>query len=56
MTPIRTDLFWAGAFLMLALANFVGLITDRDATTMFTILPALWVVNRGRDCRSRREV
>ncbi len=58
MTPIRTDLCWAAAFLTLALANFVGLITDRDAATMFAILPALWVVTRGRDClsRSHREV
>ncbi len=47
MTPIRTSLIWAAAFILLALANRFGLIADKDATTMFAVLPALWVATGG---------
>lgn len=55
MTPIRTSLIWAAAFILLALANRFGLIADKDATTMFAVLPALWVATSGpgRSCRPK---
>lgn len=55
MTNLRTSLFWAAAFILLALGNRFGLIADKDATTMFAILPALWVASRGlATCRPRK--
>lgn len=55
MTNLRTSLFWAAAFILLALGNRFGLIADKDATTMFAILPALWVASRGLGtCRQRK--
>jgi len=47
MIRLRTSLIWAAAFILLALANRFGLIADKDATTMFAILPALWVASGG---------
>jgi apolipoprotein N-acyltransferase len=57
MTPIRTNLFWAAAFVFLALASWLGLVADKDANTMFVVLPALWVVSAGvgRNCLRRSE-
>jgi len=55
MTPIRTSLFWAAAFILLALANRFSLIADKDATTMFAVLPALWIASGGLGrCRWRK--
>jgi len=55
MTTIHKSLFWAAAFLLLALANRLGWVADKDATTMFAILPALWVASRGSgSCRQRK--
>ena len=55
MTNLRTSLFWAAAFILLALANRFGLIADKDATTMFAVLPAAWVASGGlRRCGSRQ--
>lgn len=54
MTPIRTSLIWATAFILLALANRFELVADKDATTMFAVLPALWVASGGlRRCAPR---
>ncbi len=47
MTPIRTSLIWAAAFILLALANRFGLIADKEAAMMFAVLPALWVASGG---------
>lgn len=47
MTPISKSLIWASLFILLALANYFGLIADKDANTMFAILPALWVASTG---------
>lgn len=55
MPPIRTSLFWAAAFILLALANRLGWVADKDAATMFAVLPALWVASGGLGgCRSRK--
>jgi len=55
MTPITKSLYWAGALIALAFANRFGLIADKDATVMFTIIPAMWVASGslGR-CNSRK--
>ncbi|MDL2352991.1 MAG: hypothetical protein QFC78_09100 [Pseudomonadota bacterium] len=55
MTNLRSSLIWAAAFVLLALANRFGLIADKDATTMFAILPAVWVASGGLGrCRLRK--
>ena len=55
MTNLRSSLIWAAAFLLLALANRFGLIADKDAATMFAILPAVWVASGGLGrCRARK--
>lgn len=55
MTNLRTSLLWAAAFILLALANRFGLIADKDATTMFAVLPAMWVASGGLGrCGSRK--
>ena len=55
MTPIRSALIWAAAFILLAIANRFDLVSDKDATAMFAFLPALWVMSSGvRGCRSRK--
>lgn len=53
MTNLRIALIWAAAFVLLALANRFGLIADKNATTMFAMLPALWVASSGlgRSCK-----
>jgi len=56
MTNLRTNLFWAAAFILLALGNRFGLIADKDATTMFAVLPALWVASGGLGRCSLRKV
>ena len=54
MTNLRISLIWATAFVLLALANRFGLIADKNATTMFAVLPALWVATGGlRRCAPR---
>ena len=47
MTPISRSLCWAGALIALAFANRFGLIADHDASTLFVIIPALWVATGG---------
>ena len=47
MVRFSNPLWWAAAFVGLALANRFGWIADRDATTMFAVLPALWVATGG---------
>jgi hypothetical protein len=53
MKPIFTSLCWATGLILLAVANRAGLIADSNATTLFTVIPALWVVSGGVGrCRS----
>jgi hypothetical protein len=55
MTPIRSSLIWAAALILLALANRFGLIADKNATVIFAVIPALWVVSGGLGrCRSSK--
>ena len=55
MTNLRTSVIWAAAFALLAFANRFGWIADTNATTMFAVLPALWVASGGwsRSCRRK---
>ena len=55
MTNLRTSLIWAAAFALLALANRFGWIADNNATTMYAVLPALWLATGGlsRSCRRK---
>lgn len=43
MSTISRSLCWAAAFLLLALANAIGWVSDGNAATMFAVIPALWV-------------
>lgn len=43
MSTITSSLCWAAVMIGLAFANARGLIADRDTTTMFAVIPALWV-------------
>ncbi len=45
MTDVARALCWAAALLLLALANYAGLIADKDAGVMFSIIPALWMAS-----------
>lgn len=55
MTRLSRNLCWAGIFIVLAFANRFGLIADSSATTLFAILPALWVATTGLGhCSLRR--
>lgn len=47
MTRLSNSAAWAAAFFGVALANRFGLIADANATSMFTVLPALWVATGG---------
>lgn len=47
MIKFRNSIAWAAAFIGMAVANRVGLIADANATTMFAVLPALWVATGG---------
>lgn len=55
MTSISKSLCWAGMLIALAAANAAGLIADKDATTMFAVIPALWIATGGlRGCIWRK--
>lgn len=55
MTTLRHSALWGAAFFCVALANRFGLIADANATTMFAVLPALWVATGGLGrCTLRR--
>jgi|GWRWMinimDraft_11_1066019.scaffolds.fasta_scaffold71949_1 hypothetical protein len=55
MTSITNSLCWAGALVLLALANYAGLIADKDANIMFVLVPALWIAsNRQGRCTIAR--
>lgn len=45
------NLCWAGALIALALANWAGLVADRDANLLFVLMPALWLATAGSTCR-----
>lgn len=47
MSSISKSLFWAGTLIALAFANRLGLIADKHATTLFAVIPALWIATGG---------
>ena len=47
MDPIIKNVCWAAMLILLALANYAGLIADKDANVMFAVIPALWVATGG---------
>lgn len=47
MSAIAKSLCWADMLIALALANHFALIADKDAATLFAIIPALWVASGG---------
>ena len=47
MTPISKSLRCAIIFLVVAIANRVGLVADKDAMVMFALIPALWIATGG---------
>lgn len=55
MSTISGSLYWAAALLLLAIANALGWISDSSASTMFAVIPALWVATTfgGRCLRKR---
>lgn len=55
MTSNPGSLGWAGTLIALALANWFGLIADKDANILFVILPALWVASGGLGRCTRRQ-
>jgi hypothetical protein len=50
MTSIKNGLPWAAAILLNAVGNYVGLIDDKTAETLFIVLPIIAVVSLGRGC------
>lgn len=57
MSTIAKSFCWAAALILLAIANASGLIADQSATTMFAIIPALWVATTfGGNCWRKRAV
>jgi hypothetical protein len=47
MTAIVTPLCWAAALIALAFANYFGLIADKNAAILFTVIPAVWIAAGG---------
>jgi hypothetical protein len=55
MSTTKKSLCWAAALILLAVANATGLIADKDAQTMFVVIPALWVATTfGGNCFRKR--
>ncbi len=55
MNSRLNSLCWAAVLILLALANYAGLIADKDANIMFVLVPALWVAsNRKSRCSTTR--
>lgn len=55
MSDITKSLCWAFALILLAVANYAGLIADKDANLMFVLVPALWIATGGAGrCLPRR--
>jgi hypothetical protein len=50
MTSIKRSLPWAAAILLNAVGNYVGLIDDKTAETLFIVLPIIAVVSLGHGC------
>lgn len=42
--PIFKGMIWAMALILLAFANRLGLVEDKDLSTMFVLLPAMALV------------
>jgi hypothetical protein len=43
MLTVSRSLCWAASLILLAVGNATGLVSDSSATTMFAVIPALWV-------------
>jgi hypothetical protein len=55
MTTVSKSLCWAAALILLAIANATGLVSDSSATTMFAVIPGLWVATTfGGNCLRKR--
>ena len=55
MTTTGKSICWAITLILLAIANRIGWIADKDATAMFAVLPALWIATGGLGrCRQRK--
>jgi hypothetical protein len=50
MTSIKRGLPWATAILLNDVGNYVGLIDDKTAETLFIVLPIIAVVSLGHGC------
>ncbi len=50
MASIRRALPWAAAILLNAAGNYLGLIDDKTAGTLFIVLPIIAVVSLGYGC------
>ena len=55
MPDIAKGICWGGAIILLATGNYLGLIDDRTAQTMFIILPGLAVATINGSCFTRRQ-
>jgi hypothetical protein len=44
---------WAGAILLNALGNYLGLIDDKTAQTLFIVLPVVAILSLGGGCNCR---
>lgn len=56
MSILAKSACWAAMLILLAAANRAGLIADASATTLFAVIPALWVAtSRTGTCRRRGE-
>ena len=55
MAKLVSVICWVAIIIALALANWFGLIADKDAAVMFAIVPAIWIAATypGRGCRRR---
>lgn len=52
MTRIAKSVLWASLLVALAVANRLGLIADASATTLFSVIPAVWITTRRpRSCQ-----
>jgi hypothetical protein len=56
MSDISKGLCWGGAILLNAVGNYLGLIDDKTAETLFIVLPLVAIFSmRGGCCWGRRE-
>jgi hypothetical protein len=53
MTSFKSGLCWGAVILMNAAGNYLGLIDDKTAETLFIVLPIVAVVTMGAGCGCR---